>query len=290
MKITEIQTLVANAQIGHAIDMALEFATKKNDLELQQNLILLKSRFVRVKQQENMGIVTFTDALREQAIISRSLLELTSKLNENDIKPNRDFDKKVENSRKTILFLGSNPTDTGKLQLEKEFVRVSSSLQERDVDFRLVSEWAITPNDLQKAMLAHRPKIVHFSGHGTSGTKGGIILQNSSSKSQIVSGRALANMFSILVEKFNIEVVLLNSCYSKEQAAAISQHVKFVIGMNNAINDNAAIEFSTGFYRGLGSENDVEFAFKLARNMIMLKGLSDEDIPEIYVEGRLKNQ
>jgi hypothetical protein len=49
--------------------------------------------------------------------------------------------------------------------------------------------------------------------------------------------------------------------------------------MSDTINDNSAIEFSTGFYRGLASENDVEFAYELARNMIELEGLPDEDIP-----------
>ncbi|MFN8347861.1 MAG: CHAT domain-containing protein [Spirosomataceae bacterium] len=288
MRISKIQNLVAEAKIREAIDMVLDYATASKDFELQNSLILLKSRFARVKQQENMGIVTYTDALREQAIISHSLLELISKLNENTFKSSSTINDEVENTRKTILFLGSNPNDTGKLQLEKEFVRISRSLQEGSIDFRLAAEWAITPNELQKAMLMHKPKIVHFSGHGTRGIKGGIVLQDSNGKAQVVTGKALANLFSIVSKRFSIDVVLLNSCYSKEQAGSISQYVKYVIGMNNSINDNAAIEFSTGFYRGLGSEDEVEFAFDLAKNMIMLEGLSDEDIPEIYIDGELK--
>lgn len=286
MKIEQIQNLVAEAKIREAIDLALNYAVSSNDTELQNSFILLKSRFARVKQQENMGIITYTDALREQVIISHSLLELINKLNIaiNAFKINNE----VENKRETILFLGSNPTGTGKLQLEKEFVRISSSLQGGNIEYRLVAEWAITPNDLQKAMLAHKPKFVHFSGHGTRGVKEGIILQDSNAKAQVVSGKALANMFSIFAKKFTIEVVLLNSCYSQEQASAISEYVKFVIGMNDTINDNAAIEFSTGFYRGLRTEKDIEFAFDLAKNMIMLEGLLDENIPEIYVSGELR--
>ena len=42
--------------------------------------------------------------------------------------------------------------------------------------------------------------------------------------------------------------------YSEKPAEAISQHIDYVIGMNNPIQDKAAIEFARGFYDGLGYE------------------------------------
>jgi hypothetical protein len=56
------------------------------------------------------------------------------------------------------------------------------------------------------------------------------------------------------------------------------------------VKDSMAIVFSTGFYRGLASENDIEFAFDLAVNAIMLEGLSGEDIPVLYKEGKVINR
>lgn len=193
-----------------------------------------------------------------------------------------DNNSKLDKGRKVILFLASNPTETAKLQLEKEFVRVSSSLQEHENDYKLVAEWAITPNALQKAILHHKPSIIHFSGHGEKSTnykEGGIILQTPYGKSKKVNGNALANLFRIMTKRSKIEVVLLNACYSEEQANSIKQYVPFVIGMTDTIGDSSAIEFSTGFYRGLATENDVEFAFELAKNMIELEGLPDDKIP-----------
>ena len=48
-------------------------------------------------------------------------------------------------------------------------------------------------------------------------------------------------------EKFKIECVVLNACYSEVQADAIALHVPYLIGMNQAIGDSAAREFAVGF-------------------------------------------
>ena len=142
-------------------------------------------------------------------------------------------------------------------------------------------------------MLKHKPRIIHFSGHGekTGNFKeGGIVLQDSVAKPKLVTGKALASLFKIVSKRFHIDLVVLNSCYSEEQAEAIIKHVPYVIGMNDTINDSSAIEFSTGFYRGLASEGDIEFSYELARNMIELEGLPDNDIPILKINNTAPNK
>ena len=58
--------------------------------------------------------------------------------------------------------------------------------------------------------------------------------------------------------------------------------------MNDEIKDEAAIEFVVGFYDALlayNPEHDpgspLEFAFNIARNAIVLVGVSGESIPEL---------
>jgi hypothetical protein len=86
-------------------------------------------------------------------------------------------------------------------------------------------------------------------------------------------------------EGIKIEVVILNACHQADQAKAIAKHVPYVIGTNDAIDDNVAIEFSTGFYRGISAKDSkMEFAFRLARNNIMLEGLEDSMVPVMYVK------
>jgi Effector-associated domain 11/CHAT domain len=304
---SQIQNLVAQAKIDEALNLFGQWA-EKNNSELYNNVILLKGRFSTSKRNENLGLVSFSDASRDRAIIANSVLELTKQISDSDVKNETKTEVKpsVSASNK-ILFLASNPINTNKIDLEKEFAKLYTSLRENDnFPFDIKPEWSVTPQDLQREMLALRPRIVHFSAHGIGGGEAGdraigeastpeqevgIYLQDANGMGQLVSGFALANLFKICLKRFPIDVVLLNACHSKSQAEAISlAGVPYVIGMNRAVKDSTAIEFSSGFYRGLASENDIEFAFDLAVNAIMLEGLSGEDIPVLYKEGKVINR
>jgi Effector-associated domain 11/CHAT domain len=301
---SQIQNLVAQAKIEEALELFGQWA-EKNNAELYNNVILLKGRFSTSKRNENLGLVSFSDASRDRAIIDNSVLELTKQIADSDIKNVTETEVKHSLSASNkILFLASNPVNTDKIDLEKEFARLYTSLRESDnFPYDIRPTWSVTPQDLQNGMLEQRPRIVHFSGHGIGGGEAGdraigeattpeqevgIYLQDANGKGQLVSGFALANLFKICLKRFPIDVVLLNACHSKSQAEAISlAGVPYVIGMNRAVKDSTAIVFSTGFYRGLASENDIEFAFDLAVNAIMLEGLSGEDIPVLYKEGKI---
>lgn len=301
---SQIQNLVAQAKIDEALELFGQWA-EKNNAELYNNVILLKGRFNTSKRNENLGLVSFSDASRDRAIIANSVLELTKQIADSDIKNETKTEVKpsVSASNK-ILFLASNPVNTDKLDLDKEFARLYTSLRESDnFPYDIRPAWTVTPQELQSGMLEQRPRIVHFSGHGIGGgeagdravgeastpeQEAGIYLQDANGKGQLVSGFALANLFKICLKRFPIDAVLLNACHSKSQAEAISlAGVPYVIGMNRAVKDSTAIVFSTGFYRGLASENDIEFAFDLAVNAIMLEGMSGEDIPVLYKEGKI---
>ena len=82
----------------------------------------------------------------------------------------------------------------------------------------------------------------------------------------------------------NIRCVVLNACYSEQQAQAIAEHIDCVVGMTNAVGDDAAIQFATAFYRALGFGRDVQTAFDLGTNLIGLQGLPDEDIPHLVAK------
>jgi AAA ATPase domain len=124
-------------------------------------------------------------------------------------------------------------------------------------------------------MLDLQPKIVHFSGHGRS--EAGLVFEDEIGNGKLVDGAAMAGLFELFADQ--LHCVVLNSCYSEVQAKAISQHIPYVIGMNQAIGDKAAIAFSVGFYDALGVGRDVEFAFKLGCNAIRLEGIAEHLTP-----------
>lgn len=183
--------------------------------------------------------------------------------------------------KKTILFLAANPKNSTQLRLDQEVKEIDAGLQrsqKRD-KFQLEKMSAITPRDLQRAMLDYKPQIVHFSGHGVG--EEGLVLEDITGQATFVRGEALAKLFRFFAEKCKIECVVLNACYSEVQANAIAQHVPFVIGMNQAIGDGAAREFAVGFYDALGAGESIEFAYENGCISISLHGIPEDLTPVI---------
>ena len=185
---------------------------------------------------------------------------------------------------KKILILLSNPKDSVQLRLNEEIREIKTALKQSKnrEQFEIVSESAVRVKDLRRALLEYEPTIVHFSGHG-SGTNG-LVLENDSGKTQLVSSEALSKLF----KQFQTEVqcVLLNACYSEEQAQAIHQYIDCVVGMNKAVGDVAAINFSTAFYEALGAGKSYDKCFNFACNSIDLEGIPESDTPKIRYRPR----
>jgi hypothetical protein len=80
--------------------------------------------------------------------------------------------------------------------------------------------------------------------------------------------------------------VVLNACYSEGQAQAIAEHTDCVVGMSDAIGDQAAIRFAASFYQALGYGRDVKTAFDLGCNQIDLEHLGDKDVPQLLATKR----
>jgi class 3 adenylate cyclase len=184
-----------------------------------------------------------------------------------------------------VLFLAANPAGTKPLRLDEEIREITAKIQaaeHRDA-LELISCWAVRPDDLQQALLQHRPHIVHFSGHGTPGE---IVLTDDQGKAKPVGKTALASLFKTL--KDNVKVVVLNACSTDEQASAIVQHIDCAIGMNQSIGDEAAITFAASFYRALAFGRSVQEAFDLGRTALLLEGIPEENTPKLLARKRVK--
>jgi tetratricopeptide (TPR) repeat protein len=190
----------------------------------------------------------------------------------------------IDTPAKKILILAANPKQTSRLRLDEEVRDIKEGLrlsQQRD-KFILQQEWAVRPRDVRRAVLDFRPNIIHFSGHGAGST--GLSFEDETGKEKLVTSEALAGLFGQFAKQ--VECVVLNACYSEEQALAIAQHIDYVIGMNAAIGDKAALEFAVGFYDALvaydpryDTYSRIEFSFNIACNAIQFAGVSGDSIP-----------
>jgi hypothetical protein len=181
-----------------------------------------------------------------------------------------------------ILFLAANPTDTPMLRLDQEVRAMDEALRgaEYRERFELIQHWAVRVSDLQACLLRHRPQIVHFSGHGSSASQ--IMLEDEQGLSQAVEAGALSRLFGLFQE--HLRCVVLNACYTAAQAEAIAERIDCVIGMSQAVGDEAGRNFSRAFYQALGYGRDVQSAFELGCVQIDLQGLAEGDTPRLLAK------
>jgi hypothetical protein len=184
----------------------------------------------------------------------------------------------------SILFLSADPTDESRLRLGQEFREIQEELWQAKhrQKFRLeLPQLSARSGDVSGALLNLEPTIVHFSGHGAA--DGTLCFEDAIGKAQPVNPDALAALFEQFAN--SVQCVVLNACYAEIQAKAIAQHIDYVIGMNEAISDKAAIAFSIGFYQALGAGRDIEAAFKMGCVQIQLHNIPEHLTP-VLIKGK----
>ena len=209
-----------------------------------------------------------------------------------------------DNSIQKILILAANPIDSVRLSLDREVGEIRTTLQlskNRD-RFEIAARGSVRPNELQQYLYDLQPQIVHFSGHGLGSLIAdneqrssrkftpildddlqpqGLMFEDDNGHSKVVSGAALANLFGLFRDR--VVCVVLNACYSAQQAQEIVKHIPYVVGMNRAIGDIAARKFSQGFYRAIWDNRSIEEAFTSGKNAIELDGIPEELTPVLLI-------
>lgn len=168
------------------------------------------------------------------------------------------------------------------LRLDKEIREIEEAIRRatnRDL-FEIRIRTAVRPQDIRRAIAEEQPQIVHFCGHGLE--DGSLLLEDDGGNNKPVSPEGLAALFNLHADYVNC--VLLNACHSEKTAIAISQYINYTIGMNQPIEDKAAIAFAQGFYDGLGFKNSgyqnlFQRAFDEGMVAIQLDNFSQGSIP-----------
>lgn len=165
-----------------------------------------------------------------------------------------------------VLILASNPRrdlrlDRAIRDLQGEIER-SRNRQQLEV----VYELAVRSGDLQDLLIRHEPQIVHFCGHDSSAA--GLVFEGNTGGEQWVQADALSGLFRLIR---SVSCVLLNACYSEEQASAIATQVDYVIGIRETIDDDVAITFAKGFYAALSYGRSIEQSYELGCNAIQFE-------------------
>lgn len=185
----------------------------------------------------------------------------------------------------TVLFMASNPIDSNQLRLDEEARAIKDMIRKSKHRESVVFEtcWAVRPLDILQAINELNPTIIHFSGHGTDTNE--LVLQNPDGTAKFVSKEAIVQ--TMMVGSEDIRLVFFNTCFSYGQAESVVEHIEAAIGMTDSISDEVARIFSAQFYSAIGFGLSIEVAFQQAKTAIMLEGIPEEQIPELYVKDGL---
>lgn len=188
-------------------------------------------------------------------------------------------------SKTKILFMAADPSDASRLRLGQEYREIQERLQLSRIrdKFLLEIRTSLRPGDISQALLDTEPQIVHFSGHGTSA--GELCFEDQDGKTKKVQPDAIASLFQLFEGK--IHCVILNACYSEIQAVAIAKYVDYVIGMNKAISDEAAITFATGLYKALLAGYSADRAYEFGLVELRLQGIPEHLVPVLKKKSEL---
>jgi hypothetical protein len=297
MTIKEVREIISQGKLEKALKVLDQMAENQGNNDVANTVILQSAQYHQNERNNNMGTITAANYNMTRSRITNALIFSLEELKDDDSAvddegKNGAKEKGVKPQSSVILFLASNPTKTGKLQLTHEFARLSQQLQ--DTDFRPKMEEAVTFTNLQKFILQEKPRVVHFSGHGEKlgeEVKGainrgglnideeegnnfdtGLILFSEDLREPFLVGTdVIKHLFKgmVKIQNIPIETVIFNACHSEAQAEAIAEFVPNVVGTSYSVNDDAAIAFSTSFYLGLAEGQNVLQSVSLGINNAM---------------------
>ncbi len=179
-----------------------------------------------------------------------------------------------QSKKQTILFLAANPSKKAELNLRIEHSIISEELEDME-GFDFESKFSVSIKEMNMEVVSTEPSILHFSGHGLSGNETdedtinemgvtmtndtGLVFHNDEKNgTDILSAVKCGRIFHSLKTMVPaLKIVLLNACYSENQAIAISENDIYTIGMNNTIQNKVATAFSQGFYWRYAQSGDI---------------------------------
>ena len=171
--------------------------------------------------------------------------------------------------------MAAAPDDKIYVNVIKEGTEIQQTLDGQRDKFQFFHSLGITKDHFLDDLERYRPDILHFSGHGTE--QSSLVFQDGDE----LSSEQLEKTFQSL--PFKISVVFLNACYSKHQARSISKYVDYIIGMKKAVSDEAAIIFSSKFYKSLLKNINYKEAYSDAIAYLSYYLENESSIPKLII-------
>lgn len=169
-----------------------------------------------------------------------------------------------------VSFFAGSATASARLALARRFMEVRHDLASSPAArvFQLKLGRVVRASDLAAVLEAEQCTVVHISGHG-SGHSGVALLDSDGNEGQLGAAE-LREAFKSASGQ--LRIVILDGCYSKEQAEAISEVVPIVVCTTSGGQLKDSRAFFAQFYRSLGQGIPVRSAFENAVSFLSAVG------------------
>src|SRR5436309_5489420 len=145
-----------------------------------------------------------------------------------------------------VLFLKANQFVTTQSGLDQKVPTIRDELRSVG-NIVFDSGWAASIDDLKGELEFYPSDVVHFVGHSTGE---GIVLSRKAGEMRPISDDALVARFSRFSPRTRL--VVLDGCYTPEQAKALAEVVDCVIGTNDSADTNNSLWFAIHLYSYIG--------------------------------------
>lgn len=183
-----------------------------------------------------------------------------------------------------VLVMISSPSDYPRLDVEREWSKLSESLSDLERRGLVVLERLeeATLASLQRRLRRGEYHILHFIGHGgfEQATQDGVlILEDEQERGRSVSGQELG---TLLHDHRSMRLAILNACegartsrtdpFAGTAQSLAQQGIPAVIAMQFEITDEAAVTFAQEFYGAVADGYPADAALAEARKAIFAQG------------------
>ncbi len=285
MDLNKIKILIATGKLDEAVETTLAYAFSAGDKEFEESMVHFASRYNSFKKRITKGIKKNVET--EEAILIKDFqATLETHFDPFDID---DWSEKIkegksetDSGKKTkVLFLSALPIDTVNLRIGDEYRNIKTRLKNSSTFELLNPELSLSAENLTLAM-HQKPDILHFSGHGK---LDGLLVQDRYEETIKIPPSALKRLFKRY--KDTLDMIILNACYSADQAKALSELDIYCIGMSNAIEGDAAISFSAGLYSNMAGGAGFEDSFFNALFILETEHPGQAELPQLWYQGKI---
>lgn len=241
---------------------------KDKDNQMYTDLVLLASRQQANQRMFNLNLIPHENLNIESNNIFKSVLDCVNQASDLGYFEGVSWDDIEEKKNQPedvikILFVASNPINTPKFQIEKEYLEIRKIFSTKRKKFDITESFNTTLDGLFDVVRTEKPEILHLSAPSTDQY---LVLHRQDDTIRSVMYDFLSAVFPMFQPY--VKCVFINTWCSPIFLKKISIPLHRAIGGKTMVIDEASIIFSSGFYTAIAQGKKWDEAFYFGNELL----------------------